>query len=177
MITSKSNITPDERKRRVAGLRQAHQNYFDSVGKSDALFIPKMAYRPPSKDSLYVSFFPSELKNECDIYTEFVSIDYQAEDPKRTLYLVRHNPFWKEEYEMITSNSGYERHLIPVNELKIINDISSRELLNSTIGDNTNSPNINKNSNEDLNKNFSNLIQVLEDINYTLQSINRKITR
>lgn len=175
MINSKNNITPDERKRRVAGLRQAHQNYFDTVGKSDALFIPKMAYRPPGKDGLYISFFPSELKNESDIYTEFVSIEYLAEDPKRTLYLVRHNPFWREEYEMITSNSGYERHLVPVNELKIINNISDRELLDSITEDNTSD--INKNPSNTLDKNFNDLIQVLEDINYTLQSINRKINR
>jgi hypothetical protein len=27
-----------------------------------ALYIPKMAYRPPGKDELHVSFFPSELE-------------------------------------------------------------------------------------------------------------------
>ena len=42
------------------------------------------------------------------------------------MYLVKHNPHWKEEYELITSNSGFERHLIPVSELKAINDVTSR---------------------------------------------------
>ena len=85
-----------------------------------------MAYRPSGKDDLHVSFFPSELEKGKDIYTEFVSIQYESEDPKRTLYLVKHNPHWKEEYELITSNSGFERHLIPVSELKAINDVTSR---------------------------------------------------
>ena len=76
---------------------------------------------------MYVgSFFPSELEKGKDIYTEFVSIKYESEDPKRTLYLIKHNPHWKEEYELITSSSGFERHIIPVSELKVINDVTDR---------------------------------------------------
>ena len=70
------------------------------------------------------SFFPSELQKGRDIYTEFVSIDYESEDPKRTLYLHKHNKHWRQEYELVTSSSGYERHMIPVSELKVINDIT-----------------------------------------------------
>ena len=119
-------MTPAERKQKVAKLREEHQPHFDSVGEKHALYIPKMAYRPSGKDDLHISFFPSELEKGKDIYTEFVSIQYESEDPKRTLYLVKHNPHWKEEYELITSNSGFERHLIPVSELKPMNDVTSR---------------------------------------------------
>tara|TARA_R100001440_G_scaffold37685_2_gene57176 strand:- start:20019 stop:20549 length:531 start_codon:yes stop_codon:yes gene_type:complete len=123
----KDNImTPAERKQKVAKLREEHEDYFQTMGIINALYIPKMAYRPSGKDDLHVSFFPSELEKGKDIYTEFVSIQYESEDPKRTLYLVKHNPHWKEEYELITSNSGFERHLIPVSELKAINDVTSR---------------------------------------------------
>ena len=179
MISSKKNITPAERKERVQRLRQEHQPYFDKVGLSDALFIPKMAYRPPGKDELYISFFPSELENECDIYTEFVSIDYKSEDPKRTLYLVKHNPFWKDEYEIITSNSGHARHFIPVNELKVINTLVDRKKSTQTDLFNTSSQNdivhnITSNKSEEL---LEKLINVLEDINYTLAGISRKINR
>ena len=82
-----------------------------------------MAYRPSGKDELHVSFFPSELEKEEDVYTEFVSIDYVSEDPKRSLYLLHYNPHWKSEYELITSNSGFQRHMIPVSELKVVNDV------------------------------------------------------
>ena len=131
MISTKKNqqqsqMTPEERKQKVNLLREEHQDYFNTSGLSDALFIPKMAYRPPSKDDLYISFFPSELQKSQDIYTEFVSIDYDSEDPKRTLYLLKYNPYSKEEYELTTSNAGFERYLIPVSELKIINDASNR---------------------------------------------------
>ena len=130
MITTKNQLnqmTPEERKQKVNLLKQEHQEYFDTSGDPDALFIPKMAYRPPGKDELFISFFPSELQKSQDIYTEFVSIDYESEDPKRTLYLLKHNPYWKEEYEITTSNAGFERYLIPVSELKVINDASNRK--------------------------------------------------
>lgn len=127
MISTKNKgMTPSERKQKVAALREEHEDYFQTIGNINALYIPKMAYRPSGKDDLYVSFFPSELEKGQDIYTEFVSIEYETEDPKRTLYLHRHNPHWKEEYELIKSSSGFERHLIPVNELIIINDVTNR---------------------------------------------------
>ena len=123
---TKMGLTPQERKQKVASLREEHEDYFQTEGIVNALYIPKMAYRPSGKDELHVSFFPSEFEKGEDIYTEFVSIDYDTEDPKRTLYYHKHNPHWKEEYEMITSNSGFQRHIIPVSELKVVNDVTSR---------------------------------------------------
>lgn len=120
-------ISTADRKKRVSELRELHEDYFQTEGKINALYIPKMAYRPSGKDELYVSFFPSELEKEEDIYTEFVSIDYVSEDSKRTLYLLHYNPHWKSEYELVTSNSGFQRHMIPVSELKVISDITSRD--------------------------------------------------
>jgi len=119
-------LTPSQRKEKVAKLREEHDDYFQNIGNLNAVYIPKMAYRPSGKDDLHISFFPSEMEKQEDVYTEFVSINYDNEDPKRTLYLHKYNPHWKEEYELITSNSGFERHLVPVNELKIINDVTSR---------------------------------------------------
>jgi hypothetical protein len=119
-------LTPAQRKEKVLKLKEEHQDYFDTITHDHLLYIPKMAYRPSGKDELHVSFFPSELEKEADVYTEFVSIDYDSEDPKRTLYLHKYNPHWKDEYELITSNSGFQRHLIPVSELKVINDVTSR---------------------------------------------------
>lgn len=125
---TEKQITPDERRLKVLELRQEHQPYFESIFKNAAVFIPKMAYRPQGKDELYISFFASELQNNQDIYTEFVSINYECEDPKRTLYFLQANPFWQEEYELIVSNAGFQRYLVPVSDLKVINDITNRNL-------------------------------------------------
>ena len=120
-------MTPQERKAKVLKLREEHENYFQKTGNINALYIPKMAYRPSGKDELHVSFFPSELQKSKDIYTEFVSIEYDSEDSKRTLYLLKHNAHWAEEYETVTSSSGFERHIVPVSELKVINDVTDRK--------------------------------------------------
>ena len=119
-------MTPQERKAKVKKLREEHEDYFQKVGNVNALYIPKMAYRPQGKDELHVSFFPSELQKGKNIFTEFVSIEYASEDSKRTLYLLKHNAHWAEEYEIVTSSSGFERHIVPVSELKVINDITDR---------------------------------------------------
>tara|TARA_R100000541_G_scaffold59327_1_gene72824 strand:- start:1546 stop:2064 length:519 start_codon:yes stop_codon:yes gene_type:complete len=127
-----ANITPVERKKKVAELYVEHKPYLDREKIQHPLFIPKMAYRPTGKDDLYISFFPSELQKSEDIYTEFVSIAYDSEDPKRTLYYLKHNPHWSEEYELITSNSGFERYIVPVSELKVLNDVNSRQPVQDT---------------------------------------------
>ena len=125
-LNTKKKMTPQERKAKVEELSKEHKDYWHANGLDNPAYIPKMAYRPGGKDELHVSFFPSELENNQDIYTEFVSIDYDSEDPKRTLYFLKHNPHWAEEYELVTSKSGHARHIIPIGELKVINDINSR---------------------------------------------------
>ena len=184
MINTK-NLNPKERAEKVAKLREEHEDYFQTIGKINAIYIPKMAYRPKDKDELYVSFFESELKGECDIYTEFVSKQYDSEDSKRTLYLIPYNPFWKNEYEIITSNSGYERHFIPVSEIKPINDITTRNKQNiintNPIAPKKPDPGADINIDNSFpiqtieNLDIKNLVKVIEEINYTLQTLNHII--
>ena len=157
-------MTPQERKAKVLELRKEHEDYFQTIGSINALYIPKMAYRPSGKDELHVSFFPSELQKGRDIYTEFVSIDYDSEDPKRTLYLLKHNAHWTEEYETVTSSSGFERHIVPATELKVINDVTDR---NSPIKE------------PELVKDPENreVVDVLIGIERALLSINQKLSK
>jgi hypothetical protein len=118
-ISTKAELTSKEK---IAMLREKHQPVFDALEIPNALFYPKMAYRPYGKDELYVSFFVNELKREADIYTEFVSRDYVSEDSNRTLWMWRYNPHWEEEYEATEPNDlGNVRYLVPVSELIKVN--------------------------------------------------------
>ena len=164
MIKTKS-MTPQERKAKVFELRKEHEDYFQKDGNINALYIPKMAYRPSGKDELHVSFFPSEFQKGRDIYTEFVSIEYDSEDPKRTLYLLKHNPDWSNDYEIVTSSSGFERHIVPVSKLIVINDITDRAKIDSLINP---MPEI-KNPDE------REIVDVLIGIERALLSINKKL--
>ena len=158
-------MTPQERKIKIKDLYKEHEDYF-IVNKIDKpAYIPKMAYRPPGKDDLHVSFFPSEMEKGQDIYTEFVSINYDSEDPKRTLYLLKFNPHWREEYEMITSNSGFQRHLVPASELKVINDVTSRGKLDLDFAELPNPDDKPSNNDENL------IAGKLNEINNSLQQL------
>ena len=166
MISSKS-LTQKERASKIEELLKDHLGYLSKV-KNKYVFIPKMAYRPSGKDGKYITFFPSELDNECDIYTEFVSKSYESEDSKRTLYLLKHNPYWKEEYELNTSKSGFTTHLVSVSELKVIKDVTTKDKdsdINISL-----SP-IPKEL-PPIHIDIKDLVKVMEDINYTLQSLN-----
>ena len=156
-------MTPQERKEKVLKLREEHENYFQKEGNINALYIPKMAYRPSGKDELHVSFFPSELQKNRDIYTEFVSIEYDSEDPKRTLYLLEHNPTWDQEYEIVTSSSGFERHIVPVSNLKVINDITDRSKVKEAVSL--------------TNPDERDIVDVLKGIERALLSINQKLSK
>jgi len=180
------SISTEERKKRISILREEHEDYFQTSGNINALYYPKMAYRPSGKDDLHVTFFPSELEKEEDIYTEFVSIDYVSEDPKRTLYIVKHNPHWKSEYELITSNKGFVRHMIPVNELGFINDITGRNkkegFINTKIVEPTLVPDLGLETlfdlpNPDKVSDTSLLVDKLEDINQTLITLTKVINK
>jgi len=156
-------MTPQERKTKVLELRKEHENYFQKEGNINALYIPKMAYRPSGKDELHVSFFPSELQKNKDIFTEFVSIEYDSEDPKRTLYLLEHNPTWDQEYEIVTSSSGFERHIVPVSNLKVINDITDRSKVKEAVSL--------------TNPDERDIVDVLKGIERALLSINQKLSK
>ena len=156
-------MTPQERKEKVLELRKEHENYFQTMGNINALYIPKMAYRPSGKDELHVSFFPSELQKNKDIFTEFVSIEYDSEDPKRTLYLLEHNPTWDQEYEIVTSSSGFERHIVPVSNLKVINEITDRSKVKEAVSL--------------TNPDERDIVDVLKGIERALLSINQKLSK
>jgi hypothetical protein len=115
---------------KIAKLREYHEKTLESVGAKDAYFYPKMAYKPRGKEDLVIGMFPSELKKETDIYTEFVSKEYEPEDPDRSLYKWSYNPYWESEYEKTEINtSGQFRYLIPIAELeKIERPVSELEI-------------------------------------------------
>ena len=45
---NKSYMSPEERKAKVKELYKTHEKYFEENNLTDALYIPKMAYRPLS---------------------------------------------------------------------------------------------------------------------------------
>jgi hypothetical protein len=118
MINTSKYISGEERKAKITELRKEHQPVFDALGEPDALFYPKLAYRPDGKDDPHMAFFVSELRRGVDIYTEFVGSNCDSEDPDRTLWKWNYNPHWEEEYDNTEGlDNGPLRYLVPVSEL------------------------------------------------------------
>jgi hypothetical protein len=104
-------------------LREELRKYHEEFLPKDAIFVPKMAYRPTGKNELFISFFPSELKKGVDLYVEFTSREFVPEDPNRKLYKWKFNPHYEQEYEKTSQDTDF-RYLVPVQELTVINTVS-----------------------------------------------------
>ncbi len=104
-------------------LMATHLPTFKKLGISNPYFIAKSAWAPPG-EPLKMQFFPNELKVGKDIYTELSDFEGVSEDPTHTLYKLKYNPFYAEEYplEQKTSKSGndYEVYIVPIEELVAI---------------------------------------------------------
>lgn len=119
-------------------LMATHLPTFKRLKIADPYFIAKSAWAPPG-EALKMQFFPNELKQGRDIYTELSDFNAVSEDPTHTLYKLKHNPFYAEEYplEQKTSKSGndYEVYVVPIEELVAIDKKSGKEIPYSTYQD------------------------------------------
>lgn len=122
-------LTPEMKRARIKTLREFHQATLDKLGLSDAVFLPKVRYKPAGKSELYISFFPSELKDKQDIYMEFITREFEPETEERTLFKWRWNPHYNEEYEQteVTGAAKDPRYLVPISELIPITDVPATE--------------------------------------------------
>lgn len=140
MAVLKTKTKKDEvmdKKTKIAELQKTHSALFKKLKVSTPLFIPKMSYFDSTLRETVISLFESEIKEE-NIYTEFVSRDYDSEDETRTLYMWKYNPFFKTEYKKTEPHptTGHIRYIIPVSELLI-----AKELVVDEIEDDIDIPN------------------------------------
>jgi hypothetical protein len=112
----------EEKKKRLEELRVFHASTLEQLGVHPSSFIPKLSYVPPGKTDLYIGMFPSEMSKKLDLYIEFTHKENLPLDQEnRTLYKLKYNPFFNEEYEKTEPNAaGNIRYLIPVSELIVV---------------------------------------------------------
>ena len=121
METKITKPTPHERKEAAAELKQYQQKVFDGLDITDPAYIPKMAHHVKDLEGIYMGFFKSELDHGKDVFTECISMQMESEDPNRTLYRIKFNPFFEEEYATSEPMSnGHVRYYIPLDELEVV---------------------------------------------------------
>lgn len=115
--TKKQTNETLDKKAKIEILKSYHKKTFAKLGIKDPFFSPKMAYFDSGER--VISFFPSEIEKGEDIFTEFVSRDYESEDETRTLYKWKYNPHYASEYKVTEPHSANHtiRYIIPVEEL------------------------------------------------------------
>ena len=119
LSTKSSGNTPSiNRKEKTEELLQEHMWKFERLNELNPFFVPKSAYIPRGKTEHHIGVFPSEFKRGADMYLEFTSFDLVPEDPKRTLYRLRANNYYDEEFEK-TDDVNF-RYLVPVSELEVV---------------------------------------------------------
>lgn len=111
-------MTNEERKKRVAELKEHHQSYFDSIGESKARFTAKMLYGNPEKSK----FFYSEIGNDSPLYVEFVTRDYVPQ-AARNLYVYKFRADYDSFFIKEQTESGLEMYVVPFeNFTKVASD-------------------------------------------------------
>lgn len=119
MSINLKKITSDtlDKKAKVEELKSYHKKTFAKLGITNPVYSPKMAYYDSGER--VISFFPSEIEKGEDIYTEFVSRNYESEDETRTLYKWTYNPHYASEYKVVNPQTELQtiRYIIPVEEL------------------------------------------------------------
>ena len=121
METKITKPTPHERKEAAAELKQYQQKVFDELDITDPAYIPKMAHHVKDLEGIHMGFFKSELDHGKDVFTECISMQMESEDPNRTLYRIKFNPFFEEEYATSEPMSnGHVRYYIPLDELEVV---------------------------------------------------------
>tara|TARA_Y100000385_G_scaffold159122_1_gene165003 strand:+ start:1218 stop:1814 length:597 start_codon:yes stop_codon:yes gene_type:complete len=118
-LTKNKKISNREKKE---SLKEKHQPLFHKEKMADLCgdtpkFIPRMAYMKDGE--LIIGFYQREIYGGTDIYTEFVSRDYEPEDTERRLYKWIYNPEYATEYKLSDAHkaTGDRMVLIPVDEL------------------------------------------------------------
>lgn len=119
LSTKRLSVTTEERKKRIAELREYHQPFFDKIGESRARFIAKMLYGwPPDR----CNFFENEISNPTPLYVEWVSRGYHPEDDRR-LYKYIHNPDYATEYAKEVKDDGLVMYVVPVDKFELVKDV------------------------------------------------------
>lgn len=115
-----SNPTPNERKAKTAELLKTHAALFERLGVEDPNFIPKMAHHVSGLQGIHVGFFDNELE-QGDLYIEKVSKQLEPEDPDRTLYKLKYNKFWKEEFTPSdVKPTSSTRYFVPMSDFEVV---------------------------------------------------------
>lgn len=101
----------------VKDMRSFHEETMNRHSKGvKHYFYPKVPFLR-TNGLRVIGMFRSELeKPDENVYIEIINLSYEPLDKRRTLYRLRYNPHFKDEYEHV----GNDRYNVPMEELEIV---------------------------------------------------------
>jgi hypothetical protein len=114
------NTAALDKKAKIQEYLDYHRNNIrQAVGTAASYFYPKVPFM--NNGIRVIGMFKSELEIPDRIFlTEMVSRSFTPLNEARTLYKMRHNPFFKNEYAV----EG-ERYFVPIDELEVVWQLKS----------------------------------------------------
>jgi len=120
-----------DRKEKEAEFFAQHEKTFSKLKLHDPFFTIKTAFFQKGKKGRHAQFFEWELSKDQDIFIEFY--DYTEVNgekdmipmyKQRQLFMLKNNPFFKEEYEtketVKSTGESYISYLIPLDEMLVV---------------------------------------------------------
>jgi hypothetical protein len=116
-MSSKTHLSKEVKNEIVKEMRAFHEETMNRLSKGEKhYFYPKVPFLR-TNGLRVIGMFRSELeKPDENVYIETINLNYEALDKRRTLYRLRYNPYFKEEYEHV----GNDRYNVPMEELEVV---------------------------------------------------------
>jgi hypothetical protein len=116
-MSSERSLTKEVKNEIIKEMRAFHEETMNRHSKGlKHYFYPKVPFMRPNGVRV-IGMFRSELeKPDENIFIETINLHYEALDKRRTLYRLKYNPHFKEEYEHV----GNDRFNVPLDDLEII---------------------------------------------------------
>lgn len=117
-LTTKTVITPDDRKLVTEQLKKYHQPAFDMLGEKNPFFQPRPVFT--WNNEIHVSLYKKELTAPV-FYMELINDDMSPKDSQRTLYKFRGNAECINEYfsKSYTGQFGeYSKYFVPLEDFE-----------------------------------------------------------
>lgn len=114
---STKTLTKEVKNEIVKEMRAFHEETMNRHSKGlKHYFYPKVPFLR-TNGMRVIGMFRSELeKPDENVYIEVINLNYEALDKRRTLYRLRYNPYFKDDYEHV----GNDRYNVPMDELEIV---------------------------------------------------------
>jgi len=114
---SSKTLSRESKNEIVKEMRSFHEETMNRHSRGvKHYFYPKVPFLR-TNGMRVIGMFRSELeKPDENVYIETINLSYEPLDKRRTLYRLRYNPYFKEEYEHV----GNDRYNVPMEELEIV---------------------------------------------------------